>query len=248
MKYVKYLAFGALLMLGLLLFWGVAIEPRLIDRREEVAAIPNLPPTWEGRRVALIADFQVGMWLANTGTVRRIVGQLVEERPALVLIAGDFIYTPGEDPGDEIAAAADLVRPLTQAGIPTYAVLGNHDYAINWRDEPKVEAVAGQLRAALARAGVRVLHNEAIPLASPGGSTAPAGTGVLFLVGIGSRWAGEDEPRRPSARRRTGRRGSSSCTTPTRSRPCPRTPRPWPWPGIGTAGRCACPSCRAGPG
>lgn len=126
--------------------------------------------------------------------MRHIVGQLVEERPALVLIAGDFIYRPGEDPGDEIAAAAGLVRPLTQAGIPTYAVLGNHDYAINWRDEPKVEAVAGQMRAALARAGVRVLHNEAIPLASPGGSTAPAGTGVLFLVGIGSRWAGADEP------------------------------------------------------
>gem|GEM_PF-4810187 len=45
------------------MFWGAGIEPRLVDYKEEVAVIPNLPPAWEGKRIALIADLHVGMWL-----------------------------------------------------------------------------------------------------------------------------------------------------------------------------------------
>lgn len=46
------------------------VEPYLIDTEEEVAEIPNLPAAWEGQRVALISDWQVGMWLDNTNTIQ----------------------------------------------------------------------------------------------------------------------------------------------------------------------------------
>lgn len=128
------------------------VEPHLIDYVHEVAAIPGLPAAWEGQRVALIADLQVGMWLGNTDTIRCIVQGLVTHPPAMVLIAGDFLYHPigektlGEareevepdDPReaqDEIRTAVALVRPLPAAGIPTYAVLGNHDYGMAWPDD-----------------------------------------------------------------------------------------------------------------
>ena len=55
--------FAAALFLSSFLFWGAGIEPRLVDYKEEVAVIPNLPPAWEGKRIALIADLHVGMWL-----------------------------------------------------------------------------------------------------------------------------------------------------------------------------------------
>lgn len=189
---IGYGAAGLLGLVMLLLAWGV-IEPRLIlDTEEEVARIPELPDSWEGQRVGLIADFQVGMWLANTGMVGRAVSELVEERPALVLVAGDFIYKPGEDPSGEIDGALELLRPLPKAGIPTYAVLGNHDYAINWRHEPKRAEVANELTSALEAIGVRVLQNEVVPVPPPsatGGEGSP-----LYLVGIGSAWAEEDRP------------------------------------------------------
>ncbi|HKF94802.1 MAG TPA: hypothetical protein VKB96_09415 [Gammaproteobacteria bacterium] len=40
-----------------------------------------------GKRIAVIADFQVGMGLDITGTIQRITESLIERRPALALIA-----------------------------------------------------------------------------------------------------------------------------------------------------------------
>jgi predicted MPP superfamily phosphohydrolase len=109
------------------LAWGMLVEPRMIDWVQEVALVPRLPKRWQGRRVALIADLQVGRWWANTGTVRRAVERLVRERPEAVLVAGDLIQGNRQDPTRQIGCAVALLRPLVEADIPTYAVLGNHD-------------------------------------------------------------------------------------------------------------------------
>ena len=196
----------------LLLVWGVGIEPRLIFEEREVAEIPGLPEAWQEQQVALIADLQVGMWLANTDTIRRLVAQLVELRPAAVLIAGDFIYHPLEnEPQDvrdefepeefkaetveEVRKVTELLRPLAAAGIPTYAVLGNHDYGIKTDAVAPVPALADRVKRGLEDAGIHVLRNEAIVLPEPGskpgdnaGGTAPR----LHLVGIGSHMAQRD--------------------------------------------------------
>jgi uncharacterized protein len=199
MRYAKYVVLGLVALVGLLLVWGVAVEPYLIDREEQVAPIPELPAAWEGRRVALIADLQVGMWLANTSTIRRIVEQLVRERPAAVLIAGDFVYRSLPDPSRELGTVIDVLRPLPEAGIPTYAVLGNHDYAVDPnKPDVKDERLAEQVRQALEGIGVVVLKNEAIPLPPPtagDGATSGAAPGrPLHLVGIGAHLPGEDRP------------------------------------------------------
>lgn len=200
----------AALFLGLV--WGVGIEPRLIDVRHEVAQVPGLPPAWDGEQIALIADLQVGMWLGNTDTIRRIVARLVQKRPAAVLIAGDFIYHPLEDEPedvreeyepeefrtetlDEMRAVVDLLQPLVAARIPTYAVLGNHDYGIKTRTTPPLPWLASEVAEALEKLGVRVLINEAVAMTPPTAEPPMDGGGRdLFLVGLGSRLAGQDHP------------------------------------------------------
>jgi predicted MPP superfamily phosphohydrolase len=198
MKKIKYTLLGLLGIFGLLLFWGL-LEPYLIDTEEEVAEIPGLPASWEGQRVALIADWQIGMWMGNTSTIRRIVKQLIEERPAIVLIAGDFIYDPGKDPSEEINKAVEIVRSLPRAGIPTYAVLGNHDYAMKDKQAPPDEKLAAKLHDALESVGVQVLQNEAVALApSENRNQTTANTQVnapLYLVGIGAHWPNNDKPK-----------------------------------------------------
>ena len=187
---LKRVIAGLLVVVGLFLVWGL-LEPYVIDEQRFEVALPNLPASWSGQEVAVIADLQVGMWLDNTPTVRRIVSRLVERKPALVLIAGDFIYHPRGDGGAVIAEAVALVRPLAAAGVPTYAVLGNHDYAMPTEEASKDEVLAESLRAALEAAGVKVLHNQAVALPSPPGGTRSA---PLYLVGVGARAPREDDP------------------------------------------------------
>lgn len=47
------------------LAWAVGIEPRLLDEAKVDARVPRLPTAWEGKRVAALGDFQVGVWYAN---------------------------------------------------------------------------------------------------------------------------------------------------------------------------------------
>ncbi len=208
-KFIKRIApivAGGLL---LLIIWGAGIEPRLVDFREETAVIPNLPAAWNGKRVALVADLQIGMWLGNEDTVKKIVNRIIGERPAAVLIAGDFVYKPTDEdePDDveredaldfmnEVNGAAELLRPLVNAGIPTYAVLGNHDYGMGYPDSVKNERLASAVRQTLSQAGVRVLDNAAVPLSLPaeeGADSAAKSDANLYLVGIGSRYADNAE-------------------------------------------------------
>jgi len=196
MKKIKYTLLGLLGLIGALLIWGL-LEPYLIDIEEEVAEIPNLPAAWKGQRVAVIADWQVGMWLDNTPTIRRIVQQLVEQRPALVLVGGDFIYSPGKNPNEEISKAVELIRPLIKAGIPTYAVLGNHDYGMKAKDAPPNVTLAIKMAESLEAVGVQVLKNEAVELApsvDQRQTLSRMQRQTLYLVGIGARWPNEDKP------------------------------------------------------
>lgn len=188
MRVLRRVIAGLFAVAGFLLMWGL-LEPYVIDEQRFEVALPDLPASWAGREVAVVADLQVGMWLDNTPTVRRIVSRLVERKPALVLIAGDFIYHPRGDGGAVIAEAVALVEPLAAAGIPTYAVLGNHDYAMPTEGASKDAALAESLRAALETAGVRVLRNQAVPLSSPAAASSP-----LHLVGVGAHTPREDDP------------------------------------------------------
>ncbi len=205
---IKYAGIGFGSALLLLLAWGVLVEPRLFEVKEENAAIPGLPNEWSGQRIALIADLQIGMWFGNEETDRRIVDRIIQEKPAFVLIAGDFVYKPtDEDERDdleredthafrqEVEGAVALVRPLVRARLPVYAVLGNHDYGMNHPDSIKNDRIAEAVRAGLEGAGIRVLENAALPLSLPNDKATKENSNSatkLYLAGIGSRYAGLD--------------------------------------------------------
>lgn len=186
MRVVTRLFLGLLLLLIVLALWGVFVEPRLLldDEAYEVE-LPGLPEAWDGQKVVLIADSQTGMWLGNDGMVEEAVAEAVDENPALALLAGDFVYKADSA---VVRRAIGLLRPLVAAGIPTVAVLGNHDYRLNYKDQQADEALAANVRRELEAAGIQVLENERLDIPSPGGGPS------LAVVGIGSVWAGHSDP------------------------------------------------------
>lgn len=217
MKLLKRIGFSLAFIIAVVALWGMAVEPYLIDSKEVTAELPRLPAAWQDQRVALVADFQVGMWFDNVSTIERIVERILADKPALILIAGDFIYHPLGDESKaetreelreleqedidevvaEIATAVERLEPLTAANIPTYAVLGNHDYGMQTPSAIKIQWLAEVLEEKLETAGIQVLENEAVAVAPPLQSSSAsenAQTAALYVVGIGSRYAGNDKP------------------------------------------------------
>jgi hypothetical protein len=107
----------------------------------------------------------------NAGRLRRIVGQVNAARPDLILLAGDFVV--GHDAAGAAQRATGLEAPLSHLNAPlgVVAVLGNHDH---WTSPAGV-------RAALVRAGITVLGNEAVR------------RGPLAVLGVDDAFSGHDD-------------------------------------------------------
>ncbi|AQQ54790.1 metallophosphoesterase [Planococcus lenghuensis] len=192
METFKRVAGAVGIALAILIIYGL-IEPQLLDVEEEEAVIPGLPEEWEGEEIAVFGDFQTGMWLDNKSTMEEAVTEIIERDPAAVLMLGDYIYRPNDQSDQEIEQALEVLRPIGEADIPIYAVLGNHDFGLQNKDGEPALDVAERMRTALEAIGVEVLHNEAIPFSG----TGPVLPGVepgLFIAGIGSDWANADVP------------------------------------------------------
>lgn len=172
--YLNYAAIALAALLVLLGVYGVAIEPRLIlDERHYQASLPGVATQWEGAEVAVFSDLQVGMWWANIAMVERVVDRVVEADPDAALIGGDFVYSTSPRSEVQVDTVLRLLDPLIEAGIPTFAVLGNHEYNVG---------VADKLTAAMRDAGITVLRNEAASIpAKDGGESGPP----LYVVGLG---------------------------------------------------------------
>ena len=172
--FLTHAAIALAAYLALLTAYGVLVEPRLLlDERRYTAPLPMLQEQWEGTEVAVLSDIQVGMWWANTGMVERAVDRVVEAEPDVLLLAGDFVYSRAPDIPVQVDTVLELLAPALDAGIPTFAVLGNHDYAVG---------AAEELRVALEEHGVEVLKNEAATVPAPEGGDIDQ---QLYVVGLG---------------------------------------------------------------
>lgn len=195
-KTLTRIGIGLGILFILPLAWGL-IEPYFINIENEEAAIKNLPAKWEGKEIAVISDFQVGMWMDNTATVNRIAEKIAEMEPAAVLMLGDFVYHSVKDRDKEMEHVEELLRPLTKTEIPIFAVLGNHDYAMALKSDEPSEKAAQHVTDELKDMGIEVLHNESVALrlsGDKGVEIGKASSGNLYLAGLGAAWPDKPKP------------------------------------------------------
>lgn len=147
-------------------YWTAIADPVV---REARLAPPGWPAAAPRIRAVLISDIHASPPDMSPSRLERIVGQINALAPDIVLIAGDFL----SEKWIALTPPAEAVAPLRRlrARLGVYAVLGNHDH---WID-------GAGLRRALARAGVRLLTNEA------------AQAGPLVIGGLDDAFTGHDD-------------------------------------------------------
>jgi predicted MPP superfamily phosphohydrolase len=103
--------------------------------------VAKLPPPLAGLRIGLLTDVHRSQWVSHD-EVARAVAALMNERPDVIVLGGDFVTW-----GDRryVQPSAEALDPLS-APFGVYGILGNHD---DDHDMP----------AALARNGVEMLKD-----------------------------------------------------------------------------------------
>ena len=136
--------------------------------------LPRLPRAFVGLRVAQISDLHMGTWM-NLERLQRVAALIAAQKPDVLFITGDFLEGHHGLTDASRQALNDLrigLSPLA-ASIPSFAVLGNHDY----RTSPQA------VREMLSLAGVMDLTNTVYILRR--------GAERLYLCGVDDIRVGE---------------------------------------------------------
>lgn len=156
------LAAGLVLAALALLFVAGYVGSRRLVWHELTAWLPDLPPAFEGTRIAQISDLHVGPHTRRR-FLARVRDTLERGRPDLVAITGDLV----DDRWEDVAIFARALGPL-RAPLGVFVIAGNHDVYASW------DAVEREL----AREGLgTLLLNQAVTLRRGDAAIAVVGTG-----------------------------------------------------------------------
>ena len=103
------------------LAWGW-FEAGWVRLRTLDVLLTGLPHELDGLRIAHLSDFHLGVPSRGARAVSRAVDWVAAEQPDLVLITGDLLSRPRAEP---------RLRALLARLPSSFAVLGNHDFALS---------------------------------------------------------------------------------------------------------------------
>jgi uncharacterized protein len=150
----RIISTGAILGVGAI--YATQIEPFWLDVHPVDVPIANLPPAFEGFRIAHLTDLHAGESVPISH-LRRAVDRVNALAPDCVVVTGDLVT---HDP--------DWIEPisqvLSQLHAPVYVTFGNHDYDPAGAMPGSVTIIADPLEQTLARLGCTVLRNRSIPI------------------------------------------------------------------------------------
>jgi predicted MPP superfamily phosphohydrolase len=162
--------------------YGYLYERHAIEVTRADVPVVGLPPALIGFRIGFLTDVHRSRWVSHGDVVRAVV-LLMNERPDLVVLGGDYVTW-----GDRqyVRASAEALAPLS-APHGVYGILGNHD---DDHDMPAALAARGVEMLKDARTAVTI-RGEVVDLvgirfwtkrASDIASLARGATGTLVLL------------------------------------------------------------------
>ena len=127
---------------------GVHNGFRLPDVVEVELEFPDLPPAFDGYRIAHLSDLHISA-AARADRTAGVVRLVNECKPDLIAITGDFVDGTPERRGADVAPLADL-----RAADGVVGCTGNHEYYSGW----------DMWRGIFQKLGIRMLENKRLLL------------------------------------------------------------------------------------
>lgn len=121
MRRIRMRIFGAALLFAVALAAYTIWDNQRIVVREYAVTHPQVPPAFDGYRIVFVSDLE-GRTFGDRQS--RLVQRIVEQRPDLVVLGGDYI----DEEAPSVNPVATLVTGLRQSlNAPIYFVLGPKD-------------------------------------------------------------------------------------------------------------------------
>src|SRR5712692_9107477 len=115
--------------------YGYVYERHDLEVTRATVPVVGLPPALAGLRIGLLTDVHRGYWVSHDDVIHA-VARLMDERPDLIVLGGDYVTW-----GDRkyVGPSAEALEPLT-ARHGVFGILGNHD---DDRDMPSALSARG---------------------------------------------------------------------------------------------------------
>jgi len=155
-------------------FWEVS----QIRLRRQTIALPNLPPSFVGKTLAVLTDFHHGPYV-GIDFIRGAISLAQSLNADAYALVGDFAHK-GNHAAEQLPLCLEVVSML-KAPLGVFAVPGNHDM-LN----------GGQLyRDAIRTTSLTDLTNRAVPITN--------GADTLWFAGVDDYWWGKPDLKRALA-------------------------------------------------
>lgn len=111
--------------------YSMFVEPNWLKVENVKLKLPRLPRVFSGFRMGQISDIHMGGWM-NVDRFRHVADVVIVQKPDVLLITGDFLTGHRFNDGSmqDVKDLTTVLSPLAKS-IPTFAILGNHDYWSN---------------------------------------------------------------------------------------------------------------------
>jgi predicted MPP superfamily phosphohydrolase len=173
----RFLQAGLFGAAGAVLYPG-EIERHWIDVTHHDFILPGLAPGMNGMRIVQLSDIHLDEF-TEPYFLRQVIDRVNRLQPDVVFLTGDYVSDMLGNKKYAVGAAWQCAEILHEIQCKrTYAILGNHDIAVD----------AGEVTAALNAKGIPVLRNSYMPLDFAGGR--------IWLAGLDDVVEGHPDPDR----------------------------------------------------
>jgi len=182
-RIIQQTGFVIAVFLAVFFIYGYVVTRDDFQLKKQVIEVDNLPPSFDGYRIVLFADFHMGNWNRKYNIMKPILKLINDQHPDIIIFGGDMVNNFEQETENW-----DIYFKQLQSKSGNFAVLGNHDYGdySDWKSETEKAENLAAIKQNIRNLGFRLLLNEHTELTK--------GTDTLTLVGV-ENWGGHHHPR-----------------------------------------------------